>query len=226
MKAKLSLDLLPLDVAEQTNLRHLAYVRLRDAIAEGKLMAGCRIDERSLAASLKISTTPVKDALRRLEAEGLIVTLPRKGTYVTSFTLTDILEQVQIRSALEGAAAYLAAQNFVDGRQTVLTSTLHKMKEQTQHHEIATLKTLNRAFHEEIYKLAGSERLTRLLNTFLLIDYTVRGRILETTAQPEIAYQEHETIFNLIVSKQPSGAEEAMRNHVKRSGSILVDRLS
>ena len=92
------------------SLAERAYRRLRDAIVQGALAAGSRISERSLATALGISAQPVREALRRLEQDGMVVTLPRRGTVVAEFGPDRQAEMGRIRAALEGAAAALAAE--------------------------------------------------------------------------------------------------------------------
>ena len=102
----------PFAEAETLSLGERAYRRLRDSIVQGTLSAGSRISERSLASALGISAQPVREALRRLEQDGLVVTLPRRGTIVAEFGLERLAELGRIRAALEGVAAALAAERM------------------------------------------------------------------------------------------------------------------
>ena len=90
-------------------LRDVVFENLREAILEGKLEPGQRLMEVQLAEQLGVSRTPVREAIRKLELEGLVVMLPRKGAYVADVSLKDIIDVLEIRSTLEGLAAYLAA---------------------------------------------------------------------------------------------------------------------
>ena len=95
----------PFTVDDTLSLTERAYRRLRDSIADGTLPAGSRISERSLAGALGISAQPVREALRRLAAAGIVLTLPRRGTVVAEFGPERLAEMGRIRAALEGVAA-------------------------------------------------------------------------------------------------------------------------
>ena len=89
-------------------LRDVVFENLREAILEGHLKPGQRLMEVQLAEQLGVSRTPVREAIRKLELEGLVVMLPRKGAYVANMSLKDIIDVLEIRSSLEGLAAYLS----------------------------------------------------------------------------------------------------------------------
>lgn len=95
-------------------LRDVVFENLREAILEGKLEPGQRLMEVQLAEQLGVSRTPVREAIRKLELEGLVVMLPRKGAYVADVSLKDIIDVLEIRSTLEGLAAYLAADRITE----------------------------------------------------------------------------------------------------------------
>ena len=101
----------PLSQSETASLSERVYRRLRDAIAMGSLAPRTRVSERGLAARLGVSPAPVRESLRRLEMEGLVVTLPRRGTLVADFGPSQLEEMGRIRVALEAVAAGLAARN-------------------------------------------------------------------------------------------------------------------
>ena len=95
-------------------LRDVVFENLREAILEGKLEPGQRLMEVQLAEQLGVSRTPVREAIRKLELEGLVVMLPRKGAYVADVSLKDIIDVLDIRSPVEGLAAYLAADRITE----------------------------------------------------------------------------------------------------------------
>ena len=95
-------------------LRDLVFENLREAILKGDLNPGDRLMEVQLANKLGVSRTPVREAIRKLELEGLVIMLPRKGAYVADMSLKDIIEVLEIRASLEGLAAYLASERMSD----------------------------------------------------------------------------------------------------------------
>lgn len=107
-------NLTKLNLDNYKPLRDVVFENLREAILEGKLKPGQRLMEVQLAEQLGVSRTPVREAIRKLELEGLVVMLPRKGAYVANMSLKDIMDVLEVRASLEGLAAYLAAERISD----------------------------------------------------------------------------------------------------------------
>ena len=107
-------NLTKLNLDEYKPLRDVVFENLREAIVEGRLKPGQRLMEVQLAEQLGVSRTPVREAIRKLELEGLVVMLPRKGAYVANMSLKDLIDVLEIRASLEGLAASLAAERITD----------------------------------------------------------------------------------------------------------------
>mgnify|MGYP002733969358 FL=1 len=105
-------NLTKLNLDEYKPLRDVVFESLREAILEGKLSPGQRLMEVQLAEQLGVSRTPVREAIRKLELEGLVVMLPRKGAYVADISLKDLVDVLEIRASLEGLSASLAAERM------------------------------------------------------------------------------------------------------------------
>ena len=106
--------LVPIRLDNYKPLRELVFESLREAIIQGKLGPGERLMEIQLAEEMGVSRTPVREAIRKLELEGLVVMIPRKGAYVAGLSLKDIADVFEIRRALEGLAAELASERATD----------------------------------------------------------------------------------------------------------------
>jgi DNA-binding GntR family transcriptional regulator len=211
------IDLAPIDLSASLSLRELAYVRLKEAILEGRIEAGLRVNERTLAKTLGVSTTPIKDALRRLEQDGLVVTLPRRGTYVSTIDPEVTHEQVLLRAALEGTAARLAAERIEPGEATAFQNLLDQMEMLTKGAKGMLLVDINEAFHREIHRLSRSQRIARMLNSLQVHNRATRNRILQQPDEMTRALDEHRRIAHTIMAKNGDAAELAMRQHVLRS---------
>src|SRR4051812_10300996 len=146
----------PFAEADTLSLGERAYRRLRDSIVQGTLQAGSRISERSLASALGISAQPVREALRRLEQDGLVVTLPRRGTVVAEFGLERLAELGRIRAALEGVAAALAAERMSGEDLASLTRIVRGMRGATAAADTAALADLNERFHAILQGATGN----------------------------------------------------------------------
>ncbi|MCI0753096.1 GntR family transcriptional regulator [Teichococcus vastitatis] len=210
--------LVPLAAEDILSLAERAYRRLRDAIVDGSLPGGERISERSLAQTLGISAQPVREALRRLEAEGMVVTLPRRGTLVAEFGPRRLAEMGLIRIALEGTAASLAARQAGAEDIAALLGLLRAMRPLLQGNDIAALAEANERFHGRIEGLTGNSFLQRSLEALRAYDHFGRLRALRSTPQePRRAWREHAAILSAIRRRDPERAEARMRAHVRRS---------
>ncbi|MBI0433355.1 GntR family transcriptional regulator [Roseomonas sp. KE0001] len=220
----------PLTAEDVLSLAERAYRRLRDAIVDGSLPGGERVSERSLAQSLGISAQPVREALGRLEAEGMVVTLPRRGTLVVEFTPERLAEMGLIRVALEGTAAGLAARRAGPAEVAALEEQLARMRGLSRDGAaaIALLAEANERFHELINGMTANAFLLRSLEALRAYDHFGRLRALRATPQePRRAWREHAGIVAAIRRHDPAAAEARMRAHIHRSleASGILDAL-
>ncbi len=200
------------------SLAERAYRRLRDSIVQGALQAGSRISERSLATALGISAQPVREALRRLEQDGMVVTLPRRGTVVAEFGPERLAEMGRIRAALEGAAAALAAQRADDAALAGLDAQLAAMRAATEAGRADLVSDANERFHALIHAATGNVFLIRSLAALRAYDHFGRIRALGATPQElPRALAEHAGILDALRAQDPDTAESRMRAHVLRS---------
>lgn len=208
----------PFAADEVLSLAERAYRRLRDAILGGALPAGGRVSERALGKSLGVSAQPVREALRRLEAEGLVATSPRRGTVVADLDARVLGEMNLIRLALEGSAAALAARKATSEDLSALRAQLGAMREATAAGDIASLARANEAFHERLRAAAGNAFLTRALETLRAYDRVARLRALGSSPrEPAQALREHASLLAALRRRDPDLAEARMRAHVRRS---------
>jgi len=207
-----------LDPLAVTTLRDHVHRSLRQAILTGKLRAEDRVNERQLAEQLGVSTTPVKEALRQLEADGLVETLPRRGV-VIRFDFAWAEEMILARAALESTVARLAAQRIEDDP---ITPILARMATASRHADPAELIALNETFHEAIYDIARGSYLRRLIDRQQFYDAGARRVIHSDPRERERALAEHTAIGQAIVARDPERAERAMRDHVMRAGDTYL----
>ncbi|MFT8242881.1 GntR family transcriptional regulator [Roseomonas sp. BN140053] len=203
---------------ELLSLAERAYRRLRDAIMRGSLPGGSRISERSLGQSLGISAQPVREALWRLEAEGMVITSPRRGTVVVEFDANKLAEMSQIRAALEGSVAALAARKATEADVAALRAQLVAMRDATGGGDIAAVAAANERFHGLLREVAGNVFLTRSLETLRAYDHVARRRTLASSPrEPAQALREHAALLAALRRRDPELAENRMRAHVDRS---------
>jgi DNA-binding GntR family transcriptional regulator len=208
----------PFTADETRSLADRAHRRLRDAIIAGALPGGSRISERALGQSLGISAQPVREALRRLEAEGMVVTSPRRGTVVAEWDSRKLADMGLVRVALEGAAAALAARNATEADIAALRAQLQAMRGATASGDLAGVAEANGRFHELLHAAAGDVFLSRSLETLRAYEDLARVRALRSSPlEPAQALREHAALLAALRRRDPDLAEARMRAHVRRS---------
>lgn len=214
---------LRVDISSQVlSIRDMVYDTLKEAILTGQIEQGAHLKERDIAENFGVSTTPVKEALRRLDQEGLVITKPRVGTYVSNRIMSSIEEISWARSALEGVAARLAAIKITDRECETLQAHMEKIHEATLDNNGEVIYQLNEAFHQMILEIASNDYIVQQIGAVRAFDRAVRKQALSNHQEFERAYQEHKLICGKITSKDPDGAEEAMRSHIRRTASYVT----
>lgn len=205
----------------QKSLRDHVHDTLRDAIISGRLTSGMRLNERQLAADLEISTSPLKEALRQLEAEGLVRVEPRKGTFV-NFSPRQAEEMTLARAALESVIARQAARHGTQAYFDDMRAVIEKMRAAVDGADSAQLIELNESFHDTIHEASGCEYLRRLQNAQRLYDHAARVTVLAEEDVRQTSFYEHEAIMQAIVSRNEDLAERLMREHILAAGNIHI----
>lgn len=210
--------LAPLSADDLVPLAQRVHARLQAAIAAGDLAPHTRLSERGLAEALGVSPAPVRDALRRLEAEGLVHTHPRRGSFVADLGPDQLRQLGRIRAALEGLAAAFAAERATPTGAAALRAQLAPMRAATEAQDLPALAGANDALHAAILALAGNAVLSRTLQSIRGYDALTRARILAARPEePGRALREHAAIVAAIRRGDARAAEARMRAHTLRS---------
>lgn len=197
-----------------------AYQMLLQAITQGSLKPGGRILEAELASWFGISRTPVREALKRLESEGLICTAPRRGMIVARLDLQAIMELYQMREVLEGTAARLAAQQCSDAEVYNLRELLDH--EHGAQHDPAEQAIKNRAFHNAIYLAAHNRYLLKSLNSLRDAMALLGPTTYMLHSRPQTALSEHAAIVQAIENRDGAAAEKAAREHIRAAQKARI----
>jgi DNA-binding GntR family transcriptional regulator len=205
-------ELLSRNDQEYASRSEAAYDLLRAAVMDGVLQPGQRLREVDVSDWLGMSRTPVREAFRRLERDGLITFVPHKGMTVTVLDHSAVMELYRMREVLEGTAASLAAQHATEAEIAVLRDMIDQEAAFTD--DTRALAGRNVAFHNTIYAAAHNRYLLRSLNglrdSMALLGettYSVPGRI-------ESALQEHRAVVDAIARRDPAAADRTMRAHL------------
>lgn len=202
--------LLPLTAAEREPVVLQVHRELRSAILRGRLKAGMRMVETQLSAQLNVSRTPVREAISRLEAEGLVTRKANGGVVVVAFG-QKMEEVVVIRQSLESAAVHLACRN---GSDEALADILRDCREamRADATDLASRSQRDRAFHIGIAEASGSMRLRLLIEEFY--EYSFAAMQIEPTPEERRLLEVHHLeIASALVQRDAIGAEETVRAH-------------
>lgn len=203
--------------------------RIEAAIISGQLAPGAKLSEQGLAASLGVSRGPLREAIRRLEGRKLLERTPNIGVRVAQVSLKDLNEILQMREALEGLACSLAATNMSDEAIAALKSMLddHETQESVQENTGHYNEEKNLDFHFSIVDGSGNERLKQMLSG----DFHYLLRVYRHKARPKPGraaqvLQEHRAIVEALERRDPQGAEQAMREHLRTARRHVEDQLA
>jgi DNA-binding GntR family transcriptional regulator len=198
---------------------------IKAAIIKGKFKPGEKISEGELAESMGISRTPLREAFRKLENEGFIEIIPRKGAVVTEIDAQDVYDLYEIKSTLEGLAARLAAVNMQDKDLEKLEKVNEELKVLIDQNDLEAFYKAHTRFHEGFVKLSGNRRLNHIISN--LNDHFKRFGIVSLTlpGQYENAIKQHEEIIQAFRKGNEKLVEERVKNNVMTGGKVLIDHL-
>jgi DNA-binding GntR family transcriptional regulator len=207
------------------SIRERAYLYLKNLILEGEYKAGDRLVERELAEKLKISRTPIREALFRLESQGFVNTVPRKGVIVSHTSTDDIIEVFTILSSLEVLAAKLAAQKLNEQTKEELDLWIQRLELALNGSGGNDLSHLHIEISHVLYKAAKSPKLYEMLvdlmdyiRAFATIGRKVEGRMEE-------AMKEHLEVFKAVRNQEVEMAENLTKIHIENSKKAYLNSI-
>jgi DNA-binding GntR family transcriptional regulator len=197
--------------------------QLRDRIFAGELTPGTFLDEVTLAGQMKISRTPVREALKVLTAEGLVRHEPRRGCFVNEVTEQDLDEIFPVIALLEGRCAHEAALNASDADLQALEALHARLSRHANARRINEYYAANFVIHEAIITLANNRWLAQVIGDLRKIVKLARLQQLHAPGRLEQSLSEHLAVFAALKARDAEGAESAMRAHLTRQRDALRD---
>lgn len=217
--------LMPVNLDSYKPLRELVLEAIREAIINGTLKPRERLMEIQLAEELGVSRTPIREALRKLEIEGFIVMVPRKGAYVADLSFKDIADVFEIRSALEGLAAGLAAERITDEELEEMERLLIEKAEAIAANDIEKLVVVDTKFHDAIYKASRNESLTNIINNLREQIQRFRATTLAYPGRMKESLDEHRGIVEALQSRDVQLSRKLAGEHIENAENSMIDAI-
>jgi len=213
---------------ESKPIRDIAYDTLKRAIIAGEIPSGARIVETEYADRMHISRTPLREALRKLERDGLVEYVIRRGVVVRAFTIADVEEIYTIRNALEMLTLSAIIDNATERDILTLRTILERIDgfiEQDAHDAIESISPLARAFHSQLTSISKLNRVLRVIEG--QDEYITRFSAISIAKENRrhAAQQEHYQLVYLVEKKDLPGFERLMQNHIERSKNNCLKAL-
>lgn len=200
---------------DKYSLRGKVYDRIREDILNGVYEEHEELKEATLGEKMGVSRTPVREALRQLELEGLVEIIPNKGARVTGITKKDIEDIYQIRYLLEGLSARWATEYITEEQIEKMEETLYLTEFHAKKGNFTQVYELDSQFHELMYEASGSKMLNHILSDFHMYVTRIRRTSLALDNRSKNSTEEHRAILDAIKSRDAQKAEECAHNHVK-----------
>lgn len=198
------------------------YRRLREAILNGRIPMGARINEFELASAWQISRTPIREALQRLEAEGLVQATPGRGMVVPRLSAAEIEELYTLREALEGMAARRAAERTTTQFLAQLNTQLKNYGIAMKQENVAQLIAADGALHDVITQMAQNRRLEHAIQTTRLRMHQVNARSFRLKGRASKTFREMAKVVAAIRTRDATRAEVSIREHLASLRSDVV----
>lgn len=215
----------PIRLDSYQPLREVVCETLREAIRNGILEPGERLMEIQIAEELGVSRTPVREAIRKLELEGYVIMLPRRGTYVANLSIKDINEVYEIRASIDALAAGLAAERITPDELEQMERMLVATAEAFERGNMELVVECDTKFHDVLYCASRNDRLVGIINNlreqltrFRSISMAHAGRMKKTM-------EEHGLIVEAIAQRDAELAQTLARQHMENAEQALLSDL-
>ena len=220
-------DKLEIRMDEYLPLRDVVFNTLRQAILKGELKPGERLMEIQLANKLGVSRTPVREAIRKLELEGLVLMIPRKGAEVAEITRQDMEDVLEVRTALEELAVKDACDHITDAQLSELKKASNEFKKALlEGKDLVTCADADMHFHDVILSATNNRRLIQMLNNLSEQMYRYRMEYLKDERTHKTLIEEHDAIRRALKKHDKDKAGAAIRVHIDNQKRSILESLT
>lgn len=207
-------------------LRDVVFFALREAILKGELKPGERLMESVLAAKLGVSRTPIREAMRKLEQEGLVTMTHRRGVEVASITLRDLKDVLEVRRYLEELAVELACKKATEKELVKLRELQEEFKQAIAGGDLKDMAETDEAFHDVIYQATGNQRLIQILNNLREQMYRYRMECIKDEDKRTTLVEEHQILIAAVCDRDVDRAKKAIHVHIDNQRQTIIENLT
>ena len=218
-------DDLQMDMSEFLPLRDVVFNTLRKAILTGELKPGERLMEIHLANRLGVSRTPIREAIRKLELEGLVIMIPRRGAEVAQITEKSLKVVLEVRRALDALCAELACDRISEEGMEDLKEACAQFEKATKSKDATVIAKADVALHDIIVAATGNQRLVQLVNNLAEQMYRYRFVYIKDESQHERLIEEHRMIYESIRKKDKEAAARAAKLHIDNQEKSVMKQI-
>jgi DNA-binding GntR family transcriptional regulator len=215
--------LIPVKLENYKPLREIVFEHLREAIIKGRLRPGERLMEMQLADEMGVSRTPVREAIRKLELEGLVIMVPRRGAYVADLSIKDVAETFEIRSALEALAAALAAERITPEESEEMERILVRIGVAIEKEDLQQTVALDEEYHNLMYQASRNDKLMQILNNLREQIQRFRVTTLAMPGRIQGVLHEHRNIAEAISERNSELAHRLALEHIENAENALME---
>ncbi len=212
-------------INEYLPLREVVFHTLRDAILRGELEPGEHLMEVQLANKLGVSRTPIREAIRQLQTEGLVIMTPRKGAVVAEITREDLTDVLEVRITLEKMAVALACENINQEEIARLKKCQQELENMLGNEKLTEIANKDEEFHDIIYEASGNKRLIQILNNLREQLYRYRIEYIKDEQKWVILVEEHNALIVAIENKDVDEAKKVIRKHIDNQRQTILENL-
>ncbi len=214
--------MLNFDLQNHRPLREIVYEQLKLQILTGRITPGTRMMEVELADEMGVSRTPVREAIRKLEKEGLVTIEPRRGAYASDISVKDMVDTLEVREDLEGLAAALAAERMTEEQVEELIQITRKYSEAIKDNDTEKIIRYDEQFHKHIVACSGNKTLIQLSETVQELALRFRYLFYDDFSRYENMPVEHRQIIDAIKGGDADTARQTADIHVKRLKEFVI----
>lgn len=212
-------------VDELLPLRDVVYKKLRRAILMEELKAGERLTEIHLADKLGVSRTPIREAIRKLELEGLVIMIPRRGTVVAEITEKSLKDVLEVRRVLDMLSAELACERMDEDGKKALEKACRDFARAIKNGDLSDIAQKDVTLHNIIVEASGNNVLQQMVGNLSEQMYRYRVKYLKDDSSYETLLKEHQGIYESIIKRDKQAAARLAKEHIDHQEAAIMSRL-